>query len=138
MSWPTLLMTFGSVFALACGSSTPRAPEAPSGGLNAPAVLAPGETVRFGALTVTFKEVAGDSRCPVDVTCVWEGDAVARVELSQPQGAVETHELHTTKPRSVTYDRYTVELVSLDPAPRSTATIPPSSYRLAVRVTQKS
>jgi hypothetical protein len=138
MSWPVLIMTFGSLFALGCDDTSSSGPTA---ALNAPAVLAPGETARFGALRVTFKEVTGDSRCPVDVTCVWEGDAVARIELSEPAGAVETHELHTAKsqqPQPVVYGGYQVDLVRLDPEPRSTGTIPPSSYRLAVRVTQKS
>jgi hypothetical protein len=130
MSWPTLLLTFGSVFALACGSEH----TSPSG-LNQPTELAPGQSAQVGPLKVSFSGVASDSRCPVDVVCVWAGDAVARIELSQPTGAVETRELHTMSPQGVTYGSYQIELVRLDPAPRSTQPIPPASYRLVVRVT---
>jgi hypothetical protein len=131
MSWPALLLTFGSMFALACGGDSSSGPSA---ALGQPTELAPGQTAQVGPLRVTFTGVRDDSRCPVDVVCVWEGDAVAKVELSQPTGAVETHELHTSSPRATTYGGYRVELVRLDPAPRSTQPIPPERYRLVVRV----
>jgi hypothetical protein len=135
MSWPALLLTLGSMFALACGSSSSSGPSA---ALNTPTELAPGQTALVGGLRITFTGVTGDSRCPVDVVCVWEGDAVASLEVSQPTGAVETRELHTHGPRAVTYNGFAIELVRLDPAPRSTQTIPPASYRLVVRVSEVS
>jgi hypothetical protein len=139
MSWPALLVTFGSVFALACGGSSSGSPTgSPPAAINQPVELAPGQSTQFGPLRITFTGVTGDSRCPVDVTCVWEGDAVAKIELSQPTSEAETRELHTASPRSATYGSYQVELVRLDPAPRSTQTIPSASYRLVVRVTQVS
>ena len=139
MSWPALLVSFGSLFALACGGSSSGSPTgSPPAAINQPVELAPGQSTQVGALRITFTGVSGDSRCPIDVTCVWEGDAVAEIELSQPTSAMETRELHTASPRSATYGRYQVELVRLDPAPRSTQTIPPASYRLVVRVTQGS
>jgi hypothetical protein len=100
--------------------------------------LSPGETVRVGALRITFTGVTSDSRCAVDVVCVWEGDAVSRLTLIEPALGAETRELHTSHPRAVTYGRYQVELVRLEPEPRSTRTIPPESYRLVVRVTSAS
>ena len=139
MSWPALLVTFGSLFALACGGSSSDSPTGtPPAAINQPIELAPGQSAQIGPLRITFTGVSGDSRCPVDVTCVWEGDAVAEIELRQPTSAMETRELHTASPRSTTYGSYQVELVRLDPAPRSTQTIPPASYRLVVRVTQGS
>ena len=33
-------------------------------------------------ITLKFKEVTEDSRCPVDVTCVWEGVATVNIEAS--------------------------------------------------------
>lgn len=135
MNWTALLVTFGSVFAMACGGSSSSGP---SGSLNQPVELAPGQTARVGPLRITFTGVSGDSRCPVDVVCVWEGDAVAELTVSQPAGAVESRELHTSSPRAATYGSFQIELVRLDPAPRSTQTIPPDGYRLVVRVTPAS
>jgi hypothetical protein len=131
MNWPALLMTFGSMFAMACGGSPSSGPSAE---LNQPTELAPGQTAQVGPLRITFTAVSSDSRCPVDVVCVWEGDAVAELTVSQPTGAVETRELHTSNPRPATYGGFQIELVRLDPVPRSTQPIPPGSYRLVVRV----
>jgi hypothetical protein len=127
-------LTFGSIFAMGCGSSS----SGPSAALRQPVELAPGQTAQVGPLRITFTAVSADSRCPVDVVCVWEGDAVAELTVSQPTGAVETRELHTSSPRSTTYDGFQIELVRLEPVPRSTRTIPPESYRLVVRVTTAS
>lgn len=33
-------------------------------------------------ITLKFKEVTEDSRCPVDVTCVWEGVATVNIEAN--------------------------------------------------------
>lgn len=48
------------------------------GGLN--------ETIRLGDLTVRPLEVIEDSRCPVDVDCVWSGRLVLRAEVSGVSG----------------------------------------------------
>jgi hypothetical protein len=133
MNWPALLVTFGSMFAVACGSAS--SPSAPSAALSQPTELSPGQTAQVGPLRITFTGVSGDSRCPVDVVCVWAGDAVAKLSVSQPTGAVETRELHTSNPRAATYGDFQIELVRLDPAPHSTQPIPPASYRLVVLVT---
>jgi len=48
------------------------------GGLN--------ETIRLGDLTIKPLEVIEDSRCPVDVDCVWSGRLVLRAEVSGVDG----------------------------------------------------
>jgi len=132
MSWPALLLSFGSLFAMACGSG----PSTP-GGLDRDIELAPGQSAQASTVRVTFEGVASDSRCPVDVVCVWEGDAVVRLLLSHPEGN-GTKELHTAGPRSASFQGIRIELVRLDPAPRTTQTIPPDRYRLVLRFAQVS
>jgi hypothetical protein len=75
---------------------------------------------------VTLKSVTDDSRCPVDVTCVWEGDAKVSVEILTPTPRAQ-HELHTSArfDREARHGAYHIHLVRLEPAPRSTA--PPSA-----------
>src|SRR3972149_5104971 len=51
-------------------------------------------TLRDG-LKVTFDGVRSDSRCPMDSLCVWAGDAIITVWLSQPVGIQAERELHT-------------------------------------------
>jgi hypothetical protein len=131
MSWPALLVTFGSIFAMACGGSTPTnsAPPPPN-----TIEMTPGQTLQVGALQVRFVSVAGDSRCPIDVLCVWAGDAIVRVELSEPPGTAVPHDLHTLNLQPAVHGGYQVDLVRLDPLPRSNEPIHPQDYRLFVRV----
>jgi hypothetical protein len=71
-----------------------------------------------GAVTLKFEGVADDSRCPVGVTCVWEGDAVVRLAASQtgPSEALELH-THASHPRERNYARFRVQLLRLSPQP---------------------
>jgi hypothetical protein len=42
-----------------------------------------GETVTFKKATVKFLKVVEDSRCPADVNCIWEGQAIVLVEVTE-------------------------------------------------------
>ncbi|HLW31671.1 MAG TPA: hypothetical protein VKX40_05385 [Aequorivita sp.] len=41
-----------------------------------------GETVVLKGISIKFLEVTEDSRCPKDVTCIWAGRAIVKVEVS--------------------------------------------------------
>jgi hypothetical protein len=99
-------------------------------------VLAPGETAPVQGLVLRFEGVSADSRCPLGVTCVWEGDAVVIVTASQPPAAGNAVELHTSGrfPQEGAHGRYRIELVSLVPQPREGETVPPRQYRATLRV----
>ena len=95
-----------------------------------------GQSVRVaGRSTVlTFERVREDSRCPVDVTCVWAGNAVVvlRVGGQQPTTAME---LNTTlEPKHAPLDGMELELRSLEPSPRSGETLSDRSYRARLRL----
>lgn len=52
--------------------------------ITAPVIVAKiplGETAIFEGAAFTFESVMEDSRCPKDVTCVWEGEAKVRVVI---------------------------------------------------------
>jgi hypothetical protein len=102
--------------------------------------LAPGEAAALeGAdLRVQFVGVTSDSRCPEDVTCVWEGDAGV-VAHTIRTGEEHVWLLHTPGetigPRSVDIgDGWVLELTGLLPAPQSNRPIAPVAYRAAFRV----
>ncbi|MDP2687194.1 MAG: hypothetical protein Q8O62_08230 [Aequorivita sp.] len=40
-----------------------------------------GETVIVKGVSIKFLEVIEDSRCPKDVTCIWAGRAIVKVEV---------------------------------------------------------
>ena len=42
-----------------------------------------GETIHFENASVKFLKVLEDSRCPKDVTCIWEGQARLLVEVTE-------------------------------------------------------
>ena len=123
---------------LACCSTSPSAPRAVS--LAERFTLAPGQTaeVEGTGLRVTFESVSADSRCPVDVTCVWEGDAVVIVSIAAGSARLQ-HQLHTSGryPTEVDAGDYRVRLVEVAPVPRSTASPAPGDYRVTLLVSRR-
>jgi hypothetical protein len=126
------------LFLAACASGGNGA-TAPTPAVNEEFTLAPGETasVKGTSVSLTFERVSEDSRCAVDVTCIWEGDAVVVLKVKTETEEV-TREVHTQggEPRSrkAPAGDFVVTLVRLDPAPRSTAPIEPSTYRATLLV----
>lgn len=68
-----------------------------------------------------FDSIIGDSRCPADVQCVWEGNAEISVVIGMAGAATSTLMLNTnpTFATSADYLGFTVSLVALDPYPRT-------------------
>ena len=127
------------LFLAACASGGATAP---TPAVNEEFTLAPGQTagVKGTNLRLTFERVSEDSRCPVDVTCIWEGDAVVVLKVKVDAEEV-TREVHTQggEPRSrkAPAGDFVVTLVRLDPAPRSSAPIEPSAYRATLLVARE-
>jgi hypothetical protein len=83
------------------------------------ATIGVGETVLFEGtgVTATFVRVAGDSRCPSDVVCVWQGDGEVVLDIAT-DGLATRVVLHTgLEPRSASLAGVVVELVTLAPFP---------------------
>lgn len=120
----------------ACGGG-PSSPSTVTVPLGREFTLRVGQTavVDDTGLRLALARVAADSRCPVDVQCVWEGDAAVSVEIDD-RSAPRSYELHTSGryPREVTHGGYRVTLVRLDPAPHSSGPLSPSDYRATLRV----
>src|SRR5436190_3877221 len=109
-------LTFGQAFELRPGTS---------------AILRDG-------LNVRFEGVRSDSRCPMDALCVWAGDAIITVWLSQPAGSQVERELHTDPSGSeASYLAYVIKLVALAPYPRSDRQIRPDDYVAILTVEAK-
>jgi hypothetical protein len=80
--------------------------------------------------------VEGDSRCAVDVACVWAGDAEIALKIEQA-GKAAVAALHTTlEPKKTVWDGYTISLVSVSPSPRAGKAIDPADYRAEIVVTR--
>lgn len=79
--------------------------------------IALGETVTVGTETVRFDGVAEDSRCPQNVTCVWEGRARVRLVVGGSPVVFTVGSAEATAPLRVG-DR-TFDVTALDPFPGS-------------------
>jgi hypothetical protein len=100
--------------------------------LGKPFVLKVGETAIVGpeGLTVGFPRILGDSRCPLGVLCIWEGDAAGLVSAKLPSREGKEYDLHTHRSFQwkVTYHNYEVSLVNIAPYPYVDSPIPPEDY----------
>ncbi|MEQ1922196.1 MAG: hypothetical protein ABL952_06780 [Pyrinomonadaceae bacterium] len=73
---------------------------------------------KTGKITVKVIEVLEDSRCPVNVTCVWAGNAKIKISLKKGRKAARTFELNSTlTPKTILFEGYEVSFVDLTPRP---------------------
>jgi hypothetical protein len=121
-----IVVLIAAIAAAGCFSS-PSSPDAVAG---RPFELKPGAvSVLPDGTRLTFKEVQADSRCPMDVMCVWAGDATVAITLTPSKGSSESRELHVQPSGSQTsYAGYTIALTALAPYPRATQPIPAADY----------
>jgi hypothetical protein len=93
--------------------------------------LAPGQTaeVKRSDTRITFRQVREDSRCPTDVTCVWEGDAKVEVVISRTGIPDDTRILGIKAPNNETrVGNLRLRFVGLTPAPRQADAGAPKNY----------
>lgn len=78
-----------------------------------------GETISHDGLELSFYDIE-DSRCPLDVTCVWEGEVIARTLMqNQTHDYYEDFGIGTT---ISTIFPYNVTLIEVIPHPITTQT----------------
>lgn len=137
---PVLLTVF-----LGCGSNltAPSATPEPDPAVATSTVAASDTvTLELGAsatfepagIRVTFLRLVEDSRCPIGLTCVWEGDAEVRLGVDTKEGAEEVT-LHTTlEPRSVPIGQLVLMLVDVLPRPTEDPMADPGTTRILLRL----
>ena len=90
--------------------------------------LAVGKTATLSGsdYRIAFNRVTEDSRCPVDVQCVWAGDAKIELTVSRASAPGDTRVISLAPPNSeVTVGDLRIRFVSLAPTPRQSE--PPAS-----------
>ena len=93
-----------------------------------------GKTAKVGDTAVTFARVVSDSRCPVNVNCIWEGNAQIEVAV-ECAGRTETVELNTTGPKqSAEAEGYSIKLIELKPVPRASEKTKPAEYKATLEL----
>lgn len=131
-----------TLFVVASGCAGPAEPdlsEASSRDVAGEVELAPGRTVTIPGTSVgvTLVTVEEDSRCPVDVVCVWQGNVRATLDLQGPGAGPDVRVgLNTVlEPTAIDFAGLTLTIVDVKPVPRSDVTIRPDDYRITVRAT---
>jgi hypothetical protein len=128
-----------AILAVACSSATETEATFDAAFFAAPVevVLRVGqETVVPGTvLRVTFVGVLEDSRCPVGVTCVWEGNAEAEVGLAMGMGPTVPVRINTSlDPTQPEWNELRLTIVELLPQPRVDDPPRPDGYTLRLRI----
>lgn len=75
-------------------------------------------------ISITFLELSQDSRCPENVTCVWQGLAQIKILVSvngqEKPFDLSTYPPHQGIPSEIFYLGYKIALVDLKPYPNTT------------------
>ena len=102
---------------------------------SATVIIFAGQTTHSGAAVVTFHRVVSDSRCPVNVTCVWASEASAKFTV-QVKGVLGRYQLQLNDPakRAVTHRGVVVEFQELVPHPVGSQPTDPDSYRATIKI----
>lgn len=85
-------------------------------------------------LTIRFVELVEDSRCPVDVQCIWAGNARIKIKVSK-NGRSHELTLDTNGPNQVVNaEGYSIKFLGLTPEPRSNIRINRNGYVASLQV----
>lgn len=89
-------------------------------------------------LVIKFKTVLEDSRCPVNVVCVWAGNGKVEFNVIDTDGQQKSLILNTEEePKSVTLSKHIVTLVALNPPRRDGVALSTKDYVVTIRVQKK-
>ncbi len=84
-------------------------------------------------LTFKISDIS-DSRCPIGVNCIWEGEA--RVKIEMPNAENDTLELSTHDQRTVISGKYTFELIDVTPYPDINTESKREDCRVKLKITR--
>jgi hypothetical protein len=115
-----------------------KSPISPSPGVQE-FTLAAGQsaTIPDSTLSLAFRRVSGDSRCPVDAVCIQGGSAQVEIAVVSAGGGSKDYVFETAGTKPVTHENLTITLLELSPFPFSSRTIEQSEYRAKLRVEQR-
>lgn len=131
------VVALGLLLAAGCADLNKPVGPSPSVVSTTDVVLAVGDEVRVDALLrLAFLGVPQDSRCPLSVQCIWQGDGAAAIAYGLGMGPSHPDTLHTTLSPSATEfaGSYRITLLELMPYPARPEPIPLDAYAVRLRV----
>ncbi|MBD2448656.1 hypothetical protein H6G76_16155 [Nostoc sp. FACHB-152] len=97
--------------------------------------------LRTGGIEIKFSKVLQDSRCPSNVTCIWQGQVIIELEILQYGRKVSTLNLTLIPGRDASavqfFNKYTVKLIDVSPYPKDGQQIFPQNYIARIVVTKE-
>ncbi len=89
-------------------------------------------------ISLTFNSLISDSRCPIGVLCVWEGNAKIGFKFSNQNNSVN-FSLHTYRnfTRDTTLLGYNIKLISVSPYPHVDYSYSANQYQVEVVVVRE-
>lgn len=132
----SIILLLGLFFLAGCSAET----EAVKANLGQEFSLSLGQTVVIEGeeLELKFLEVINDSRCPKDVTCIWQGQASCLVEITYFESlhrVTLTQPGLTAEPSEIDFKEYNIKF-NLTPYPQEGKEISKDDYRLRLVVTK--
>src|SRR3989337_659694 len=94
--------------------------------------------IKSEELKITFLNVTSDSRCPSDVTCIWQGQAGIELDVQKgdESSTVSLAIGGDSSPEESIFNSYLIQLVYLSPYPISTKNIQPEDYTVTIKITK--
>lgn len=109
----------------------------------APPTVSPGQefqlaygksvSIPLAGLTITFRALGEDSRCPEGVFCVWEGNARVVVAVSNTEESLNT----AVDPKQISHRGYSIQLLRVNPYPVVDETHDAEDYVITLVVTKE-
>lgn len=91
-----------------------------------------GEMKKVGSdkTLVEFLDVLEDSRCPLNVTCVWAGNGKVQIRIDDREINLNTY----LEPRDTTISNHSIKLISLKPYPEHPQKIDRHNYKVRLQI----
>jgi hypothetical protein len=123
-----IIIFFSAFFLIHCNTS--KSPINPTLGNEFELNFGQSETIQNYLITIKFKNVIEDSRCPEGAVCVWEGNAKIDIEISQNNFILNT----ALEPKEIEYNGLKVQLISVYPYPKLNEQIEIEDYKIKLIV----
>ena len=92
--------------------------------------------VQNEGIRIYFVNVSADSRCPSGVQCIWAGEAVINLEAEKGGQMKEVVLSFPGKPRYRLFEKYDLEITSIEPYPKEGQEINLWEYKAAFIITE--
>lgn len=121
-----------AVLIVGCDSST-TSPTAVNLGKRFQLGYGQSATLSQTGLTVTFKSLGEDSRCPEGCCCIWAGNARVIISVAGMDTSLNSY----LEPKEISYLEYRIKLLAVQPYPKLNEHINSQSYNIILIIAQE-